>query len=152
MKIRLFQPPDAQAASALCLRAFKQAVAPSLADHGVQTFVTVAQPDGFLQRLQAGHVILVAERDGNIIGVGELKQGRHVAMLFVEPAVQRQGIGRALMDALLATAHAATVTVSASLPSVAAYQHYGFALAGNVAESQGLVYQPMEYLRRSVSG
>ncbi|WP_249331906.1 GNAT family N-acetyltransferase [Pseudoalteromonas rubra] len=31
-----------------------------------------------------------------------------------------------------------------SLPSVGAYQKYGFELAGEVAESGGLVYQPME--------
>jgi GNAT superfamily N-acetyltransferase len=80
---------------------------------------------------------------GVIKGVGELKQRRHVAMLFVDPACQRQGVGEALLAALIAQAHADEVTVSASLPSVAFYQRHGFACSGEVGESAGLVYQPM---------
>ncbi len=36
------------------------------------------------------------------------------------------------------------MTVNASLSSVPAYQKYGFEIKGYMAESAGLVYQPME--------
>jgi hypothetical protein len=41
-------------------------------------------------------------------------------------------------------AHTGRVTVSASLPSVGFYARSGFRNTGEVAESAGLVYQPME--------
>jgi GNAT superfamily N-acetyltransferase len=57
-------------------------------------------------------VLLVAERDGRIIGTGQLElamraNGRHraeVGKVLVDPAAQGQGIGKALMLALEAEA------------------------------------------------
>ena len=80
----------------------------------------------------------------NVEGVIELKEGRHVAMLFIRPKSQKSGIGRKLLISALNHAKVETVTVSASLSSVAAYENYGFELSGEVAESAGLVYQPMK--------
>jgi hypothetical protein len=44
----------------------------------------------------------------------------------------------------LEAVRAGTVTVSASLSSVAVYEKYGFECKGDIAKSAGLVYQPME--------
>ncbi len=88
--------------------------------------------------------MLVAECDGEIEGVIELKEGCHVAMLFVEPEKQMKGIGRRLLSSALSYARVGTVTVSASLSSVPAYRKYGFECKGDIAESAGLIYQPME--------
>lgn len=141
--IRPLQDTDLHAASAVCMRAFLSTVAPSLSSIGVDTFRTIAAADGFAQRTGPDSLQLVYDDAGVIKGVGELKQRRHVAMLFVDPACQRQGVGEALLAALIAQAHADEVTVSASLPSVAFYQRHGFACSGEVGESAGLVYQPM---------
>lgn len=69
--------------------------------------------------------------------------GRHIGMLFVDPQAHRRGIGRELFEAALAHACADLISVSASLPSVAAYTRFGFSLTGPVSESSGLIYQPM---------
>lgn len=58
----------------------------------------------------------------------------------MDPAVQQQSIGKALMAAMIDHA----LRVSASLSSVPAYERYGFACAGEAAESSGLRYQPMD--------
>ncbi len=136
-------PDDVHAASAICLQAFTIAVAPSLSAQGVATFGGVASAEAFTARLQGDNVILVAVDEGKVRGVAELKEGRHVAMLFVAPDCQQRGVGRALMTALLTHARAPLITVSASLPSVPAYARYGFVCAGDVATASGLVYQPM---------
>ena len=73
--------------------------------------------------MQQDNVMLVAECDEEIVGVIELKQGRHVAMLFVAPEKQMKGIGRKLLSSALRYAKVGTVTVSASLPSVPAYKN-----------------------------
>lgn len=57
----------------------------------------------------------------------------------------------AASSALLATAlryaWVDTVTVKASLSSVVAYEKYGFKCNGGIAETAGLVFQPMEIER-----
>lgn len=149
--IRTLHATDRHAASALCMRSFLRAVAPSLSAAGVHTFTAVASVDGFAQRSSQDNLQLCFVQDGVLRGVAELKHGRHVAMLFVDPDCQRQGVGEALLRALLAQARSEGVSVSASLPSVPFYARHGFACAGDVAESAGLVYQPMEMRVRGVS-
>lgn len=144
MQIRNLTPDDLPHASALCLDAFTEAVAPSLSAQGVETFTRVAAPQAFAARMQGDNLMLACVTQGALAGLIELKEGRHVAMLFIAPGWQRQGIGTRLMNAALEHARVDVVTVKASLPSVPAYQHYGFTLAGEVGEFAGLVYQPME--------
>lgn len=144
MLIRKMTHDDLPDASALCLEAFMQAVAPSLSAQGVETFGKVAAQQAFAERMAGDNLMLVCVADGVLAGLIELKEGRHVAMLFVAPACQRSGIGKRLMDAVLEHARADMVTVRASLSSVTAYERYGFVLAGDAGEFAGLVYQPME--------
>ncbi|WP_060513391.1 GNAT family N-acetyltransferase [Pseudomonas sp. NBRC 111124] len=144
MYIRKLTHADLPHASALCLDAFTLAVAPSLSAQGAETFAQVACEQAFAARMEGDNLILVCEADGLICGLIELKEGRHVAMLFVAPAWQRRGVGAQLMNEALAHATSEVITVRASLSSVAAYLSYGFVLAGDVGEFAGLVYQPME--------
>ncbi|ORL49899.1 GNAT family N-acetyltransferase [Pseudomonas putida] len=144
MQIRNLTPDDLPQASTLCLDAFMQAVAPSLSTQGIETFTKVAAPQAFAERMQGDNLMLACVAQSALAGLIELKEGRHVAMLFIAPGWQRQGIGTRLMNASLEHARVDVVTVKASLPSVPAYQRYGFTLAGEVGEFSGLVYQPME--------
>ncbi|MCK1784903.1 GNAT family N-acetyltransferase [Pseudomonas sp. TNT11] len=144
MQIRKLTYDDLPHASALCLDAFMIAVAPSLSTQGVETFAKVAAAQAFADRMEGDNLMLVCVADGAITGLIELKEGRHVAMLFVAPGSQRRGIGMRLMSAALEQVRDEVVTVRASLSSVAAYESYGFALSGDVGEFAGLIYQPME--------
>ncbi|MCE7761447.1 GNAT family N-acetyltransferase [Pseudomonas putida] len=144
MQIRNLTPDDLHRASTLCLDAFMQAVAPSLSAQGIETFTKVAAPQAFAERMQGDNLMLACVAQGAIAGLIELNEGRHVAMLFIAPGWQRQGIGTRLINAALERARVDVVTVKASLSSVPAYQRYGFTLAGEVGEFAGLVYQPME--------
>ena len=144
MPIRPLTHDDLPRASALCMDAFLLAVAPSLSAQGIETFSKVAAAQAFADRMQGDNLILVYVADGAISGLIELKEGRHVAMLFVAPDSQRKGIGMHLMNAALEHAKAEVLTVKASLSSVAAYESYGFVQSGDVGELAGLVYQPME--------
>lgn len=143
MSIRKLTESDLEAVSALRISAFMAAVAPSLSPQGVATFTQIAAPDSFAKRMAGDNLMLVFVQENQVRGVIELKEGRHVAMLFVDPQQQSRGIGRQLVAAALAHARSEMVTVSASLTSVAAYERYGFSRAGEISESAGLVYQPM---------
>ncbi|HIE4563148.1 GNAT family N-acetyltransferase [Stenotrophomonas geniculata] len=142
-KIRPAHIDDVPAISALCMAAFNEAVAPSLSAAGIATFGSVAAADAFAARLQGDNHILVAEQDARVVGVVELKEGRHLAMLFVDPACQGRGIGHALFEAVLLRVREPVLTVRASLNAVPVYERYGFVRDGEVGEFNGLVYQQM---------
>lgn len=144
MHIRKIENKDTQAVSEICMNSFLNSIAATLADEGVATFTKIAAGDSFINRMKEDNLILVAETNGVIKGIIELKEGRHIAMLFVDPAHQRQGIGRALLLSVLAHARCNSVTVSASLSSITAYKNFGFRCKGEIAAYCGLVYQPME--------
>lgn len=144
MNIREITEKDIEAVSAVCIAAFSKSVAGTLSEEGISTFSKIAASDAFLRRMKEDNLMLVAECDGEIDGVIELKEGRHVAMLFVKPEKQMRCIGRKLLLSALTYARFGSVTVNASLSSVPAYKKYGFELKGDIAESAGLVYQPME--------
>ncbi|MEN5358003.1 GNAT family N-acetyltransferase [Stenotrophomonas sepilia] len=141
--IRPARVDDLPAISAVCLAAFTAAVAPSLSATGIATFGNVAAADAFGERLHGDNHILVAEQDDRIVGVVELKEGRHLAMLFVDPGCQGQGIGHALFEAVLPQVREPALTVRASLNAVPTYLRYGFVIDGEACEFNGLVYQQM---------
>jgi len=135
---------DVKPVSAICMASFLRSVADTLSQEGISTFSNIAATNAFLDRMKGDNLMLVAENNGKIEGVIELKEGRHVAMLFISIERQKKGIGRKLLSSALNHAKVETVTVSASLSSVPAYEKYGFECKGKVGESAGLVYQPME--------
>lgn len=143
MKIRTLQTSDVGAASAVCLAAFEHSVAVTLSDQGIATFQKVAAPESFIERMSQDTVMLIAEADSEVLGLAELREGHHVSMLFVRPDKQEQGIGKALLAALLEHARSDIITVKASLTSVSAYENYGFEITGDVGEIAGLMFQPM---------
>ena len=144
MIIRKMNEKDVEAVSEICIASFLRSIADTLSEEGKTTFSSIAASNAFLGRMKGDNLMLVAESDENIEGVIELKEGRHVAMLFIRPESQKSGIGRKLLVSALKYAKVETVTVSASLSSVSAYEKYGFECSGEIDESAGLVYQPME--------
>ena len=144
MNIKKMEEKDIKAVSAICIASFSKSVASTLSEEGVLTFAKIAASDAFLNRMHEDNLMLIAECDGKIEGVIELKEGRHIAMFFVKPEQQNRGIGRKLLSSALSYARAGTVTVSASLSSVPVYKKYGFECKGEIGEIAGLVYQPME--------
>lgn len=137
---------DVNELSDICLSAFKHSVAPNTSEQGIQTFEGIASVEAFQKRITQDNVILLAYLDLSPVGVLELKEGRHLAMLFVRPDCQQHGVGRALIENALDYVSVDRLTVRASLNSVPAYTQYGFEVTGAVGEVSGLVYQPMEML------
>jgi GNAT superfamily N-acetyltransferase len=91
------------------------------------SFVAEFSPEG-IARKAASREMLVAVRDGRIVGTGSLG-GARVRTLFVAPDEQRRGIGEALVAAVVARARAAGIarlTVDSSIAAEAFYRRQGF--------------------------
>ncbi|HEV1992444.1 MAG TPA: GNAT family N-acetyltransferase [Candidatus Dormibacteraeota bacterium] len=89
---------------------------------------------------------VVAEEDGAIVGVGQVKAhddgSRELASIAVVPARQRQGIGRAIIETLLAREPGVVLYLTCRRELEDYYKRFGFRL---LVESE---YPP--YFRRVV--
>ncbi|MCP4261243.1 MAG: GNAT family N-acetyltransferase [Planctomycetes bacterium] len=135
---------DLHSVSSVCIDAFMGSVAPTLKEEGIKTFQAIASLASLEGRMEAENEMIVYESDGEVVGYIELKEGRHIAMLFVSPSFQKKGVGKSLISTILPYAKSDVITVSASLTSIPAYLNFGFEYAGEVSESAGLTYQPMQ--------
>lgn len=86
-------------------------------------------PEAYRRAIEA-HVMVVAERDGDVIGFGELDLERgEIVAVYVLPAAAGGGIGADLLAHLEETARAAgftTLTLCASLNAEAFYANRGW--------------------------
>ncbi len=152
---RSMKPGEEEAVANLAERVFSQFVAPDYSDEGVREFLRYAAPDQISQRLQAGHFLLVAEEQGELVGLIEMRHCEHVAMLFV--ARQGRGVGRELVHRAIArcrrdSSGIARVTVHSAPGAVEIYAHLGFQTAGPEQTENGIRFVPMTLELGSASG
>ncbi len=93
------------------------------------------KPTQLLAALRNSHALVAARMDGRLVGLGNAISDGHLVVYFphmlVHPDFQRQGIGRAMMNALLekyAGFHQKMLTADGD--AVAFYQSLGFSRAG----------------------
>lgn len=109
--LRLGNPSDAVTISALSVQVFldtyaTEGVRPDLAREAFENY----SPDAFTGRLaEAGRVFILAEAGSGLLGYAEVLldplpapaggiSGAELVRLYVQPAAQRRGVGRALMS------------------------------------------------------
>lgn len=146
--IRPIEPEDAQQVSELVARTFEQDVAPLYSQQGIEEFLAYASAPALRHRLGQRHFGLAAYVDGALVGMIEMRNGSHISLLFVDPAYQRQGIGRSLLVTAIQRASRENlelreVTVNASPNALDAYRRFGFVPQLPAEERNGIVYYPL---------
>ena len=84
--------------------------------------------------------------DGRLIGTGRLLASGKIGRMAVSQSMRRQGIGRALLDALVAEAKRLKfeeVSLGAQLPAVAFYERAGFEAYGDIFLDAGIDHKMM---------
>jgi predicted N-acetyltransferase YhbS len=89
---------------------------------------------------------LVAERDGQVVGtIMAWRYGPQVAtlgMVIVSRACRGAGLGRRLMEAMLARLEPLSVQLNATQDGLALYKSLGFVAVGTVHQHQGAAFSP----------
>jgi GNAT superfamily N-acetyltransferase len=143
---RQIHPSETAAVSSLARDVFDQFVAPHYQTEGVTEFHSYASVEALSQRHEAGHITLVAEHSGELIGMLHLRKPCHVSMLFVQASRQRGGIGRGLLataDALVGVTDC-EFTLNSSPNAVSAYERLGFRITGPEQCVHGIRFVPMQ--------
>ena len=87
---------------------------------------------------------LVASQGNEIIGVLAVEKKSCIKYYFVLPEFQGLGIGRSLWsEAIRRYLLSAEVTVRSSIIAVPVYEKLGFVKTGDIADVNGMLYQPM---------
>ena len=84
--------------------------------------------------------------DGRLIGTGRLLASGKIGRMAVSQSMRRQGIGRALLDALVAEARRLKlneVSLAAQLPAVVFYERAGFEVYGDIFLDAGIDHKMM---------
>ena len=139
---------DVLAVSQLIERSFDDSVALTLSDKGIRTFKSGLSVESLKKRLNSENLFMVCRSKKEIIGVGEIRDKNHLNLLFVEPKLQKKGVGKKIFNELIRYIKASEVTVNSSLNAVNAYTQLGFSKNGLVSEVNGIRYQPMVYKQK----
>lgn len=93
--------------------------------------------------------VLAVDDDGGVVGTTRLRfttHGAKVQRVAVVAAKRRQGVGRRIMEALIAKArghHATRVVLSSQVSAIPFYERLGFVASGPVYDDAGIPHRDM---------
>ena len=144
-EIRPLREAEIPAASALVRRVFAEFEAPDYAQEGIDVFHRFIAPEALTEQFRTGALKLWgAFRQDTLAGVAA------VSLLFVDASCHRQGIARALFNAVrdfCGTDPAVSrITVNSSPYAVEIYRKLGFTATDAERVTDGIRFTPMTYL------
>jgi GNAT superfamily N-acetyltransferase len=145
---RLMHLEEANEVCRLVNAVFDKYVAPDYSAEGIAEFRKYNRPEEVIRRSSADHFVLVATKKRKIIGVIEIRNNRHVSLLFVASDFHGQGIGRQLWDRAFQKSRdvdpaGREFTVNSSPYAVPIYEKLGFRRTSPEQIHNGLRFVPM---------
>ena len=143
------KPGEETAVIDLVLEVFDEFVAPGFADEGVTEFKKYVHADAISERLKDGNIVELAESEGKIIGVIEIREYSHIALLFVDKSHQRKGVAGELLKKSIEICRDRKpdinrITVNSSPNAADAYRRLGFQDIEDEKVVNGIRFIPME--------
>ena len=135
-------------AMALAYRTFQKYVGPEYSEEGVDNFVNFISDPHLYRMFQVEEYFLWVARDekGSMIGMGTLRSGNHISLLFVDEKWLRHGVGSALITAFeqyVLEQGKDSITVNASPYGVPFYHKLGFEDTASEQVVGGMTITPM---------
>ena len=122
-------------------RVFMQFDAPDYTPEGIATFrVFLHDPDAIAALTFYG----AYDTDEDLVGTIATRGNSHIALFFVEPCYQHQGIGRALFTTAKEACTSDAMTVNSSPYAVEIYQRLGFHALSEEQVADGIRFTPMK--------
>jgi GNAT superfamily N-acetyltransferase len=146
VRFRDVMADEGSAVLELVMDSFNKYVGPDYSAEGVAEFTAAAR--GFVFDRPADHAITVADDEGTVVGMIDVRDCWHVCLFFVDPARMGEGVGRGLLAHAVARCAgepggARELTVNSSPWAVPAYRSFGFEATGPESERNGIRSVPM---------
>jgi len=144
MLIRPIEEAEQLTAIDLIWGTFLEFEAPDYTEEGVQEFKKFIDDEYLFERLE----FFGAFEDDVLKGVIAARNGiEHIALFFVPAQFQRQGIGRAMWQHMLAKSTFDAITVNSSPFAVPIYKRLGFVEIAPQQETNGIIFTLMQYVK-----
>jgi GNAT superfamily N-acetyltransferase len=153
VQYRFMEPSEETGVCNLVICVFKEFIAHQYSQEGVCEFLKYVQPELLLRRSQKNHFVLLAAIQGKIVGMIEIRNNRHVSLLFVDKQFQQRGIGRELLRrslkickleiSLKRSPELQEVSVNSSPNSIQIYESMGFHQKGSEQVKNGIRFTEM---------
>ena len=145
------KPGEESAVVDLVLKVFYEFVAPHYSNEGVEEFRRFVRADALADRLKNGNLVILAKSDRKIIGVIEMRENSHIALLFVKKSFQRKGIAKDLLLRSIGICKKRKpdlqkITVNSSPNAFTVYQKIGFKGVEDEKVINGIRFIPMELI------
>lgn len=146
---RLMEHGDEAAICELIVEVFNEFEAPEYPQEGVDEFLRYIKPNLLHKRAESDHFTLVAFAGEVIVGMIEIRELRHVSLMFVRKTYHRQGIAKnlfqmALERCLQFNPDLAEMTVNSAPYAVPIYERFGFVAQSEEMVSNGIRFIPMK--------
>lgn len=138
---------DKTALQAIADATHKAQVYPLLSEEGIATLEADREARWRWPLNQDGYGSLKAMVFGEPVGYIRWRDEHFVFALYVALDYQGQGVGRQLLDAMLAQCPATEIRLRSSVNAVGFYRRYGFQAEGDEAVMRGIRFVPMVYCR-----
>ena len=148
-QIRLMESGEEAQVCKLVERLFIKNEANEISQQSISLFLSYANPVRMAERVaQDFCFVLVAVQDDQLIGMIEVRNYNHIALLFVDDGHQRQGIASSLLEVAIKkcrekNAALRRITVNASPYGLPVYAHWGFHPIGEEVEMDGMLFTQM---------
>jgi putative acetyltransferase len=127
--IRPATPADAEGICRMHVESIRVVCAADYSPEQIEVWAGPKRPQDYVDYIQHGSTMFVAEADGEIVGFGAL-YGDEVKAVYVSPRTQRMGIGRALLATLEREAihrGITTIKLESTITAQRFYESQGFA-------------------------
>ena len=143
------QPGEEVDVSSMVIKVFNQFVAYEYNDEGKTTFLSFVEPKRIKSGFNKGDIVLAAKYSEKIVGIIEIRNDSHIALLFVSSEYHKQGIAKALwvkaMDLCITRVSSLEkFTVNSSTFAIPVYKKMGFSICGEKQTKNGIVFTPMK--------
>ncbi|MBW2411254.1 MAG: GNAT family N-acetyltransferase [Deltaproteobacteria bacterium] len=143
------EPGEERGVIDLVSTVFNEYVAPLYSPEGVSEFMKYLREDELAHRIHSGNFVLLAKSGVDIIGVVEVRDNSHIAMLFVKGSHQKLGIGKELLKIAIEKCKTLNpdtrcITVNSFPNAVSAYRTMGFNARKPEQAVNGIRFTPME--------
>ncbi len=146
IRYRFMQSGEEEKVCSLVEKVFNEFVAPDYAREGVDEFFKFANPAALAGRAGTEQLVMVAEQGSDFVGIIEMCNCDHIAMLFVSHrgrGIARELVSRAVGECRKRQPDLKRITVNSSLFAEPVYSRMGFKATGAIQKKNGIIFIPM---------